>query len=157
MEARVVALGTDPVDLRGAEENDATAFLDGDAVGAPSIADVVEQALQPLVELARVVAADGLTRAAEGSREAVLVERLQDVVECMRLERLHRELVVCGHEDHDGRCIGAERFEDAEAVALGDVDVQEEQLRLRVMDHLHGRITVPGFRDDLDVGLFRQE
>jgi hypothetical protein len=47
----------------------------------------------------------------------------------MRLEGAQGELVVGGHEDHRGHTADANRLQHVEAVDLGHLNVQEEQIR----------------------------
>jgi hypothetical protein len=51
-----------------------------------------------------------MVRRLEGSIEAGFIERLQQVVECTRIECFERILIVGGHKDDRGRRLGAEHF-----------------------------------------------
>ena len=73
---------------------------------------------------------DRLARAIERLLEALLVERLQQVVDGVHLEGLQRVLVVRGHEDGDGQLAVAEALHDFEAVELGNLHVEEQSAGL---------------------------
>jgi hypothetical protein len=75
----------------------------------------------------------------------------------MRLEGAQGELVVGGDEDHHGHMTDADRLQHVEAVELGHLDVQEEQIRRRLFDGLDRFPAVRAFGDDLDVLCLREQ
>ena len=113
METGVVVGGLDPIDLGDFEEGDLAGALDCEAF-----------------EFSREIFAerDSLLGALEGEFEACVVEWLEEIVERSGFEGAQGVLVVGGDEDDGGRDIVAEQFEHVEAVALGHLNVEEEQV-----------------------------
>jgi hypothetical protein len=83
--------------------------------------------------------------------------RLQQVIQRMRLERAQGELVVGGDEDHRGHVTHADRPQHVEAVDLGHLDVQKEQVRRRLFDGLDRFPAVRAFGNDLHALCFHQQ
>src|SRR5262245_25083979 len=90
----------DPVDVRGVHEQDASARRDGDAVGRGGGGfDASEEGGQLALESGLAGRLGELpARAVQRLLESFAVERFQQVVERMDLERLEGKLVVGGHE-----------------------------------------------------------
>ena len=86
-----------------------------------------------------------------------VVERLQKIVERSRLEGAQGVLIVGRDEDDSGRDIAAQKFEHVEAVALGHLHIEEEQIWLVVSDHRRSVKAGATFGDDLNCGVEPQE
>ena len=136
----VVALGLDPVDVLRSDKDAAVARgHDQPPQVAVIAAHVLQQRLQATVQIASLLLTDPLARALQRRAEALVVERLQQVVQRMRLEGAQGELVVGGHEDHHGHTTDADRLQHVEAVDLGHLNVQEEQIRWRLFEASRSR------------------
>jgi len=85
--------------------------------------------------------------------EALLVEGLQEVVDCMDFERLKRVLVVGGHEHDHRREVRAQGFDDLETVTFGNLNVEEDEVGRQLPYGLDRLVAVAAFPHDLDVGL----
>ena len=97
-------------------------------------------------------------RMVEGFAEALLVDRLQQVVERMHLEGAHGVTVVGG--DKNGQRQSAlllQRLHYAEAVDFGHLDVEEDQVWLLALDSGDGRAAVTALGHDFQVGFFLQQ
>src|SRR5687768_13361159 len=94
-------------------------------------------------------------RAIERFREALAAERLQEIVDRVHVESANGEAVE-GRDENDGN-VPADQFEDVEAVQLRHLHVEQQQIGLTLHHRLHGLEAVGAFRDDLDVGVRRQQ
>ena len=72
-----------------------------------------------------------LLRAGEGLAEALAVERLEQVVDRVHVERAQRVAVVGGDEDDERHLVGADRVDHVEAVGAGHLHVEEHQVGRR--------------------------
>ena len=90
-------------------------------------------------------------RALEGGSEALALDGLEQVVERVHLECLHRVFVVRRHEYDERHSVGADGFDDAEAVDLRHLDVQEHEIRRVFVDRQNRLRAVPALGDDLHV------
>ena len=91
--------------------------------------------------------------ACERRVEARAVEGLEKIVDRVRVERLQSVLVVRGDED-DGRparFVALDELEHLESVELRHLDVEEEEIGLRLGDGLHGFEAVRALGEDPDV------
>ena len=110
VQPHVVAGRLDPVDLVGAQEEDAAAGLHDQAIELRRLGlDVVDEREQAAAEIAGAAALERLARVLQRLAEALLAERLQQVVERVHLEGAQRVLVVGGDEDHRRHPLGADR------------------------------------------------
>ena len=157
VQAGVVAFGADPGHLVGLEEDDLAAGLDGESFDIPRPGEALEEVGQALVERAVVIARDGLACAIDGRAETVLVERLEHVVEGVRVEGLDREVVVGRHEDDRRHGLGPDLGDDVEAAQLGHADVEEDEIRIVFADRIDGGPSVGTLGDDIDVRFLAQE
>ena len=96
-------------------------------------------------------------RAFERLLEARLVERLEEEVERVNLERADRVRVVRGHEDDGRHVVAVEVLDDVEAVHARHLDVEEDEVGLLALDHLDGARAVGAGADDFDVGLLGEQ
>ena len=71
--------------------------------------------------------------------------------------RFERVLIVGRHEDHERHPFAADRLDHLEAVHLGHLHVEKRQVGLVIDDCRHGFFSVATLRDELDVGLIRQQ
>jgi hypothetical protein len=87
-------------------------------------------------------------KALDGGGEPRGIDRLQEVVERVQLEGLHRELVVGGRED-DVRHGRLERLEELHPGLPGHLDVEEEEVGLERRHLLAGLLGLRGLARDL--------
>lgn len=152
VEADVVIGGFDPIDFVHAEEEDASFGFDDEAVGGPVFgAEVGEQVGEVLVEGFGLAGADAIEGALEGGLEALAVEGFEEVIDGVDFEGFEGEAVVGGDEDDDGEGVEVEGLEDGEAIELGHLDIEEDEVGLVLFDEGDGFATVAGFADDLEV------
>ena len=145
VEGDVIVLGFDVVELVEGDDVDFRAVLDDDAVGA-----VGGGALGCDFGGELAFAQAGF-RALEGAVEAVGAEGFEEIVDGVGVEGAHGVLVEGGDEDDGGA--GVDEFEDFEAVELGHLDVEEEEVGGVLGDGLYGFEAVGAFGGELDVGV----
>src|SRR5690606_1659699 len=92
--------------------------------------------------------AQPLLRARERPLEALLVERLEQVVDGGQVERADGVLVVRGHEDDGGRVLRADRLDDLDPAQLGHRDVEEDEVRTLAPDELDGGPAIAALADE---------
>ena len=109
--------------------------------------------------MARSGACAPCRRALQRSLEARAIERLEQIIERPNLERFHRELAERGHEDdrRRGSSIAGrgarlahrlERGDDLEAVELGHLYIEKDDVRLFADDHVHRFGAIACLADD---------
>ena len=96
------------------------------------------------------------TRAFQGTLETLGAEGLEQVIHGVGVEGAHRVLVVCGDEDDDGGLRGLDQFEHLEAIQLGHLHVEKEQVRAVFSDGLDRLETVGTFGHHLNFRMRRQ-
>src|SRR5262245_9503744 len=90
-----------------------------------------------------------------GAREPLRIDGLDQVVERAHLEGPEREFVIGRREDHERHRV--ERREEIEARLARHLHVEEEELRLQILERLPGGPGVRGLADDLDLGILAEE
>ena len=92
-----------------------------------------------------------LARTLDGLAKPVVIDGLQEVVECVRFERLERKFIVGGDENDDRHIAARQSPQDLEAVDARHLHVEEHNVR-RCRPHcVDGFAAVPAFTADLDV------
>ena len=99
-----------------------------------------------------VVALEPLARAPQRLAEARLAHRFGQVVDGVHLERFHGVLVERRHEDHEGQIAASKQADDAEAIDLGHLDVEQRDVRAMALDELDRFGAVRRLADDGDIG-----
>ncbi|PYP77908.1 MAG: hypothetical protein DMD25_08180 [Gemmatimonadetes bacterium] len=89
-----------------------------------------------------------LANAVEGLAEALRTERLEEIVQRLDLERGHGVAVEGRRKDDVG--VVSELLEDFEPVALGHLDVEEQQIRPDRVDGPNGGRAVARLAGDRD-------
>src|SRR6516164_3164656 len=85
-------------------------------------------------------------RALRCSCKTLLVERLQQVVDCFSVERLKSIFVICSGENYLGPGIRPDGIDDTEAVVIGHLNIKEHQGNTQLMesaDRICGCGTLP--------------
>ena len=96
-------------------------------------------------------------RAGQRLAEALAVERLQQVVERVHVERPQRVAVVGGDEHDERHLVGADGVDHVEAVRARHLHVEEHQVGLQRHDRLGAGGAVAGLADDLEARLVLQQ
>src|SRR5690606_25337472 len=144
----------DPVHVGDAQDENAAAGTDDQALEIlVARAQLAEQRIEPVVDLDPAPAAQMHAGALDRFAETVRIERLEHVVDGVRIERTERELVIRGREDGDRHVRGAERLEDTETVQPRHLNIEEEQVGTYGLDQRHSLLAAPRLADDVDVGL----
>jgi hypothetical protein len=91
--------------------------------------------------------------------DAFLVERLQQVVDGIDLERLHRILVKSRgkHNLGQGNFSIEKFFDNSKAVESGHLDIEKDQIRAVFFDEADGLETVLPLGHDVDVARAREQ
>ena len=95
-------------------------------------------------------------RARDGVRETSWIDRLEDVVDRVNVERGDGVLIERRHEDHE-RCWPIERTEHAEAVDARHLHVEQHDVRVVRRDERDRLAAVRRLAHDLDVRLFAEQ
>ncbi len=166
VQSDVVTFGLDPVDLLHLQKDYATTGLEHHplqvvAAGRSTLSGgdrlTLEQADELSAELTQVALADLRLRARQRGGEALVVVRLEQVVEGGDVEGLQCVLVVGGHEYDDGHLSGADLLDDAEPVHLRHLDVQEDQVGGARPDRPDCFAPVRAFPHHLDLWIVTQQ
>ena len=151
VERDVVVLGGHVIQPGDGNDVHSRAVLDDDA----------ERALAGGAGLGRKIGrhaafAQAGTRAFQGTLETLGAEGLEQVIHGVGVEGAHRVLVVGGDEDDHGRLRGLDQFEHFEAIELGHLHVEKEQVRAGFGDGLDRLETVGAFGHHLNFRMRRQ-
>src|SRR5262249_55309005 len=85
--------------------------------------------------------------------EALVVERLHQVVERRDVERVDGEAIERGDEDRRGHRLGADGAHDVDPGAAGHLHVEEDEIGRERADRVDGGVAAVGGADDLDAAL----
>ena len=119
-------------------------------------AHVLHERDQPPRELLFASLGQPRPRAGQRLLEALAAKRLEQVVEGVHVEGAQRVLVVRRHEDRERH--GVAHFgDDAKAVEVRDLQVEEHQVGAQAANGLHGVQARVGSADHLDVGFRLQQ
>ena len=80
-----------------------------------------------------------------------LFDRLQQIVECVHLERGHRVAIESRHKHDDRHRIALQPAHDVEAVEPGHLDVEEDEVRPQIFDGDDCLATVTALTGNLDI------
>src|SRR6266550_901304 len=142
MQAGIVVGGFDPIDFGDFQEQNLTRALDRQSI-----------------YLSRQVFSckNSFLGAGERPVKASIVKRLQQVVECPRIERAHRVLIVRRDEHYGGRQVIAQEFEYIEAVTLRHLHIEEDEVGLLAANLFEAFLPRPTFADVLNFGIEPQQ
>ena len=82
------------------------------------------------------------------SRSRALLDRLQEIVDGVQLERVHGILVVRRHEGDERHPVLLQQSDDADAVELRHLQIEQRQIRPLPLDDRHGVASRRGFADE---------
>lgn len=94
---------------------------------------------------------DARARMLERMEEALVGERLPEVVQRVHLERALEVLVISSHEDHVWTRFRFERFENRESVEFRHLDIEEHEIRRFLLDRPERFEPVRAFAQHLHV------
>src|SRR6266480_2528398 len=164
MDLDVVALRFDPVDVLDAEDGHATARLDRETLQVLTVAgdrrlprDSVQQGGEPVAQRSDLALAHLLLGVRHRPAESLVVEGLEQIEQRVDLERPEGVLVVGGDEDHHRELRRVEPTEQREAVHLGHLDVEEQQVGRRAPDGVECRAAVGAFSHDVNLGVVGEQ
>ncbi len=94
----------------------------------------------------------------DGLRDALAVEGLEQIIDRVHFERLHRVLVVGGGEDdlRQRNLAVHQLLDDAEAVEARHLHVEEDEVGRELLDEVDRLDAVLALRDDIDVELAQE-
>src|SRR5262245_18798846 len=154
VDADVIALGLDPVNLVGLEHEDPVVVFDDQTVEVLRLVlDFGEQAEDPPVHVVAVFFSKPLFRPPQSPREPRAVERLEQVIYSLRVESLHGVLLVSRDEDEQRTSPVAQRFGNSQAVHSRHLHVKKDKVRCEFARGREGFVAVRAFADDDDFGV----
>ncbi len=97
-------------------------------------------------------------RAFDGGLQSLEADRLEQVVQDLGFEGAQRAVVVRTHHDHQELGVSrAKRLGEGDPIGPGHAQVEEDDLRLRLLDDREGRLGVARHAHDLDAELAQHE
>src|SRR5258706_16085265 len=110
-----------------------------------------------MTQFIRLPAFNGLHGAVERFLETLAIEWFKKVIDRMNFESLQCECVVGRHKNHSGHMAVLEMTQDAEAIELGHLNIQEHQVRLLFSNRFNGSQAIIAFADELDIRLLLKQ
>ena len=168
LDAHIVAGGVDPLDRVDVDAEDLPLVLDVDhpleAVGGRPFRGRLlgqrfrgfgrmldEHFLQPLDLFGAALLGQPLAHPVERRGKAVLVDRLHQIIDRLRLERAQRMVAISRDEDEQGRLDLHQALDHRKAVEARHLDVEEDEVRLVGLDRADRLAAVRRGGDDLDI------
>src|SRR5215207_11299376 len=153
-----MAGGSYPINTHGRNQSRIARRLHRNALEVLRLApDLSQQAPQLLFDLPRRhLAPDGPLGACDRLAQALLVERFEEVIDRVDLERAEGVLVVGRYENHRRHRLHADGLDDLEAADFGHLHVEEDQVRPESADGLDRLAAVGALGDDLDLRVVEQ-
>src|SRR5262249_61383697 len=111
---------------------------------------IFEQRNHPLAELAELLLFELRPRPLQRFFKVFIVKWFEQIIERVEFKRPYRILVVCRHKDDDRQLDGGKPFEHPEAVEVGHLDVEENEVGSAPSDAPQCSVTVRAFGDDRD-------
>ncbi len=131
MQAGIVVVGADPIDLGNRDHQVGRGSGDDEALNAIFLtlrALSRQQGSEPPGTLNSLLHLQPLTHPAQRGIKTLDVERLHQIIERMRFERAHRELIVRGYEYDGGDSLDTASAKDFESVHLRHSHVEKEEI-----------------------------
>ena len=97
------------------------------------------------------------TGALQCTAKAFRIDRLQHVVDRLRIERSHGVLIECGHEHDRWHAVAPDGFNDGEPIEFGHLHIEEDEVGRKRADRRDRSFTVTALFDDFDVRLLPQQ
>src|SRR5262245_371797 len=118
---------------------------------------IFEQRKYPLAEMAKLPLFEMRPRPPQRFFKAFIVEWFEQVIERVEFKRPHRILVVGRHKDDDRQLIGGELVEHPEAVEVGHLDVEENEVGRAPPDRDQCFMSIRAFADDRELAPAAQQ
>ena len=96
-------------------------------------------------------------RATERLLEALVVERLHEIVHGRDVERLQRIPIEGRHEDRHRHLLGADRLHDIQPAFLRHLHIEKDEIGPQLANRLHRCVAIRGLADHLDAILTAQQ
>src|ERR1043165_133381 len=152
VDAYVISFRLDALNVVHAHEEHAPTVLDHESLeGTWPTLQLFQQREDVTIALAALIDFDLLLHTLPSSVEALAIERLEQVVEDVHLERAHGILIVGGNKDDIRSRFAVERFQHFEAAQLGHLYIQKDEVGLQGLDRVYCFTTIRALRDTLDV------
>jgi hypothetical protein len=158
VESSVVSFCADPVDIGDLDEENAATHGDGETLGIVGLrATAVEQREETLGCVLVLAASASIAGSAKSAGEAIGLEGLEEIVDGVGVEGLESVFVICGDEDGDGHLVGADGFDDTEAIHLGHLYVEKDKVGVGAADGFNGGFAITALTDNIDIRLVLEE
>ena len=157
VEADVIACRFGPINLVGFQADNFSVRLDDNALRGLLPRFQIGQKIEQLALKSRLRGMRQLLASvAQGLGQTVLSHRLQQVIERVHLEGLHRVPVVSGDKDGERHVLSLQGRDHAEAIHLRHLNIEKDEVRLFLLDQRDGRLAVAALGHDLQVGFIFQ-
>jgi len=123
----------------------------------PVQAQLAQKRAEPGVVLGPARVREALNRVSHCGVESGAGERLEQVVQRVDLERPKRKGIVRGDEDDRRDVGGLEILQHGESVQLGHLNVEEDQLRSKLLDRVQGLPPIRAVTHHLHLGKLGQQ
>src|SRR5262249_26536270 len=118
---------------------------------------IFEQRKHPLAELAELLLFKLRPRPLQRFFKAFIVKWLEQVIERVELKRPYRILVVGRHKNDDRQLICSNLFQHPEAVEVGHLDIEEDEVGRVSPDRAQRFAAVRAFADDRELNSAAQQ
>jgi hypothetical protein len=146
----VVAGRVNPLDLGRAHEEHASAGFHHEPLERVSgRLQSMHQLQEPPFQFAIGPALQLRPRARQGILEAIAIERLEQVVQRVHLERAERVSVERGDEDDERHPLRADGLDQLESGCTRHLHIEEHEIRTKGLDCRHRRRAILALGDDL--------
>ena len=155
VEPHVIPIRFDPINGFTADKNDPAVFLKYEPViPHESGAQILKECVEPLPRWQTPGVENLVAGVVEGLLKALAVERLEQVVNRVELERFKGVLVVSGNENDQRRLGGgADCLTNVEAAEHRHLHIEKHQVRLLFQNNLHSLAPIRALSGDLEVGV----
>src|SRR5579885_1277031 len=144
----VIVIRLEPLDLRDVDRDDAPTIAREDATNRTAGRKMIDCLAGTPPDGLVVAIAHRAPNAFERGVQSVAAERLEQIVDCLELERRHGKPIIRRREHDRGIMLNA--LEYLEPAQLRHLDIQEHQVRLQRIDELDRRASIARFARDVD-------
>src|ERR1051326_22251 len=161
VEIEVIALRLNPVDIAHPDDRNLLERPDRDDLTVtPGTGNFVQQLSDLFAQelsCGGIFCRDRLPHAIERRRKPFRIDRLEKIIERPHIEGPDRELIISGDEHNRRKFLPVEVRQDVEAVQLGPLDIEKDQVGAFQVDLFDGFKPVGAFAGDLDILFARKE
>src|SRR6478609_3796284 len=150
VKTQVVAFGFNPVEVADIEEEEAP--LGGNRNSFQIVfllADLAQQPGELMIGRMLLPHFHGAPGAKQGVAKSVFRKRLQQIVESMGFKRLQRVAIVGRYKDGHRHLVFSHGANHVKTIELGELNIEEDQVRFVVPNGSHGGFTVAAFATNL--------